>query len=157
MPNDTVSVTINDSTTDPKTGSPERTTFKLFTAPISSANIDTIETQVGTLTTALAGVCRGVIFRTNTQITEQNPDVVSSDPLAQRENKWRVVMVGGGEIRRFTIGTADLTLLEAGTENMADNAQRTALITALENLMKASDGVTAMTVQLPIRFVSTNS
>lgn len=90
-------------------------------------------------------------------ILNENPDTPAASLLAQRENKWRVTMSGGGETISFTIGTADLSQLEANTENMADNAARTALIGALENLVKASDGVTAMSVVLPITFVGRNT
>lgn len=155
MPNDYVALTLNDNTV--RNGSPERTTFRLPVAPIDSTNIDTIETQLGSLVSAVAGVSIGVLYRTVTSITEENPDTAAPSPLAQRENKWRVTMVGGGEKISFTIGTANLTLLEANTENMADGAERTALINALQALVKASDGVTPMTVQLPIIFVGRNT
>lgn len=150
-----VNFTINDNTV--VNSRPERTNFGFNVNNLTAANWDATETAVGQLITALGNVSIGVIYKTQTAQVNENPDVPASSPLAQRENKWRVTMVGGGETTNFTIGCADLTLLEANTENMADNAQRAALITALEALVTASDGTTPMTVQLPIVFVGRNS
>ncbi len=68
----------------------------------------------------------------------------STDPAAQRENKWLVTCaeVGGGGTVQFTIPCPDLTnLLAADGENMDSTApEYTALVSAIEDFVQSNDG-----------------
>lgn len=156
MPNDYVTLTLNDNTIG-SNNLPESTSFRLPVNEVTAANLAATETALGTLVTAVNAVTLGNLWKTQIGITEENPNTPAANAFAQREIKWFVTMTGGGEKKTFSIGTADLALLDTNSEYMEAGVPRDNLVAALNAIVKASDGTTAMAVQLPIVFKGRNT
>ena len=82
----------------------------------------------------------------------------STNPLAQRENKWLVTMseTGTGNPVSFTIPCADLSLLAADGESMDTSlTEYTDLVSAVEAFVRSNDGsaVTVTSVKFRARTI----
>lgn len=78
----------------------------------------------------------------------------STNPLAQRENKWLVSMIesGSGNPVTFTIPCADLSLLAADGENMDSTlTEYSDLVTAIEAFVRSNDGNTVTVTSIKFR------
>ena len=83
-----------------------------------TGDVAALTTAVATLRTAINGIILGGVDKTGfTDITWDTP-VVITDPYAQRETKWQVVVVEATTGRKYAAGTipmAKLSLLENGS------------------------------------------
>lgn len=78
----------------------------------------------------------------------------STNPLAQRENKWLVSCIesGSGNSVTFTIPCADLSLLGGDGESMDTGSDEYAdLVTAVEDFVRSNDGNTVTVTSVKFR------
>lgn len=112
---------------------------------LTAGNFVAQETAAEALRAAIAAVSLGTPGEaTIDHQVDAGSDAPSSDPQAQRENKWLVSMretSGNLEAVTFTIPCADLDQLATNGEDMADGANKSALITAIEAYALSRDGV----------------
>ena len=122
----------------------------VFATNLTAGNFAAQMTAAGLLADAIdavsLGTSRGQFY---THTLDAGGAALPSDPEAQRENKWLVSCretSGGLNAVTFTIPCATLTFLATDGENMADGAERTALINAVEAFVLSNDLV-AVTVE----------
>ncbi len=101
-------------------GLPETASFRVPITTISAANFAAIDAAITTLVAAVDGLIIGVVNRRTTESytsTATNP-APSTDPLAQRENKWLVRYHDSvnGQPFQVSLPTADLSLHMANSE-----------------------------------------
>ena len=119
---------------------------------MTAANFDAQVVLQVALADAIAGITRGTKVRTvygNVIPTM----AVSTDPLAQRENKWLVryhdVTTGAGHT--YELPCADLTFLDPnarGQAEMGDAAEVDAFVTAFEDYVLSPDGNAVLVDQI---------
>jgi hypothetical protein len=139
-------------------GNPGRTSFGFkVVAPVDAGGITALTGALSTnLGLAIAGVILGEPYKQSAKLFEQIVSTVRpTNTLAQRENKWLVTGSDGTKLYTLSIGTADLSLLVDGSEEMIAGAARTALVSALQ-AMWVGDNEGAITIQ-SIRFVGRNT
>ena len=134
----------------------ETSTFSVYGAEMSAAEYANIINEIADLETAIEGVTLGVLGRGVIEaVVNEGSAASATDVWAQRENKWMVEFADTvtGEVFRRELPTADLTLLQPGTElmNIASGAGL-AFVTAFETYV-VSDAGNPVTVQR-IRYVT---
>lgn len=129
---------------------------KVFSPALTTGNIVAQEALRAAFESAVDAVSIGnsgsqTFVATETAVAK-NP---STDPLAQRENKWLVSAVDDTTLLpvTFTIPCADLSLLGTDGETMAAGATLTALVSAVEAfvLSNAGNSVTVTSVRFRAR------
>lgn len=126
--------------------------------PITVGNIGDILTAIGTFKTAVDGIILGVLAKESLVMDETNISAAApTNPLAQRGIKWSaqyadntaffdapvnaIPNAGYQQIFTNTIGTADLSLLANGEEELSLTAGAgLAFKTAFEALIKSPYG-----------------
>lgn len=144
------SVGIREYGTDGKVSS-----VKVFGPALSAANFDANVALAAALRAAILAVQLGEQREAVYGHTEDagNADL-PTDPAAQRENKWLVSCreaAGGLNPVTFTIPCADLDQLAADGVNMATGANRTALVSAVEDFVKSNDGTAVVVESIKFR------
>jgi len=145
-----------------KNGSPETTTFRVPVVALTAANVVAQQALLATLGTATAGITLGVVNKTTTTLadTPGNPGP-SSNPLAQREQKWFVRYHDAVNYKKFdvSIGTADTSLLTNNSEflDLSDGGPIEAFVDAFEAVVKSPYDDTHAVVVDSIQYVGRNT
>jgi len=79
----------------------EQTGFSINVADVTAANHDALVTAIGTLRAATVAITLGGIESSMIAEKTFNTPVVITDPLAQRESKWQVVVVEATTGRKY--------------------------------------------------------
>lgn len=118
---------------------------KCFAANLTAATFDAQVAAAAALRDAIEDVVLGNLGETSiTHLVSDGGGAIPSDPQAQRENVWLVSAretSAGFNAVTFTIPTADLDQLASDGVNMADGANKSALIAAIEAYCTSNDGV----------------
>lgn len=141
--------------------STEKSNMRITTTTPTAANLDTWNSNIAALKTALAAITLGVLM------SEQRSallDLIDSDPptneLAQRESKWLVTYKGNTSEKLFRteIPTADIVghLIAASDEADLANADIAAFVAAFEDVVRSPDNGTEACTVLSIRVVGRN-
>jgi hypothetical protein len=134
-------VTIQDHTN-------EATTVNFWVQDVGAINYGSVTQDIDEIKDGILEVIRGNVLQSGfTKTFPENPAVVT-DPLAQRESKWLVryrdtsqfldavnSIANPGFLKIFNleIGTADLTLLQPGSEQMdLESVRGAAFVAAME-------------------------
>jgi len=141
----------------------ERSRFEGFVGDITAVSIAGFLTNFGTLRTAVEGITLGVV-KQEAWIGDRTllSSVPPTDPLAQRENKWRVVYVGdtSGKLYSLEIATAELAggHLQAGSD-FADltETDMAAFVTSFEVIARTPDDDEETVTVMSIQFVGRNT
>lgn len=128
---------------------------KVFTPALTAANFDANIALAAAFRAAVLAVQLGEQREAVYGYTENagNADL-PTDAAAQRENKWLVSCretAGGLNVVTFTIPCADLDQLAADGVNMATGANRTALVSAVEDLVLSNDGTAVVVESIKFR------
>lgn len=129
-------------------------TVSVFSPTLNSANFDAQEALRADLEAAMDAVSLGNTGSESFGNLTSVAKTPSTNPLAQRENKWLVSMVetGTGNPVSFTIPCADLSLLAADGENMdATSTEYSDLVTAIEAFVRSNDGNTVTVTSIKFR------
>lgn len=79
----------------------EPTGFSINVADVTAANHDALVTAIATLRTAVVGLTLGGIESSMIAEKTFNTPIVITDPLAQRESKWQLVVVEATTGRKY--------------------------------------------------------
>ena len=127
----------------------------VFTPTLNAGNIAAQETLRAAFEAAVDAVSIGNSgseeFTAEVTPVVRNP---STNPLAQRENKWLVTMSEAttGNAVTFTIPCADLSLLAADGSNMDTASTEYAdLVAAVEDFVRSNDGSTVTVTSIKFR------
>jgi len=141
----------------------EKSRFEVFAGDITAVSLPGFLTQFGALRTAIENITLGVVQQEawvgdRTLLSNTPP----TDPLAQRENKWRVVYVGDttGKLFGLEIATAELAgghLLP--NSDLADltETDMAAFVSAFEAIARTPDDDTETVTVTSIQFVGRNT
>jgi len=144
-----------------KNGEPETTTFRVPIVALTAANVVAQQALLATLGTAVAGITLGQVNKTTTVLSEV-PGVPgpSSNPLAQRENKWLVRYHDATNNKKYSVslGTSDTSLLTNNSEFLAlDGTEAAAFVDAFEAVVRSPYDDTHLVVVDSIQFVGRNT
>lgn len=133
----------------------KESSVKVFGPDLAAGTFDANVALAAALRTAVLAVQLGEQREAVYGITENagNSDL-PTDSAAQRENKWLVScreVSGGLNAVTFTIPCADLDQLDADGINMAAGANRTALVSAVEDFVKSNDGTAVVVESIKFR------
>lgn len=139
----------------------EKSPFRVTTATPNAASLDSWNTAIGDLKSALAGITSGTF---NSEERSALVDLLNSDPptddQSQRERKWLVTYKGdtSEKVFRCEIPTADTAGKLLANSDEADPADTfiAAFITAFEALAKSPDNGTESVTVLSLRSVGRN-
>jgi len=141
----------------------EKSRFEVFAGDITAVSLPGFLTQFGALRTAVENITLGVVQQEawvgDRTLLSNTP---ATDPLAQRENKWRVVYTGdtSGKLYSFEIATAELAgghlLPNSDFADLAE-ADMAAFVTALEAIGRTPDDDTETITVSSIQFVGRNT
>jgi len=150
------SQTLQDYGTPGSGSGAEKSSWAYWMSTLTAANIVAQLGLVSALNTAVLAITRGSQAATNVLAVSTQSAVVNADPLAQREVKW-LVRYHDTASTKFTleIPTADLSLLDAGTEflNLEDGGPIEAFVTAFQDVVKSPDDPTLTVTVDSIQFV----
>jgi hypothetical protein len=150
----------------------EKSSLQFYTGNITVASLPGTLTQFGDLRNAIDGIILGTVSSESLKVFDTKlSNVNPTDEFAQRESKWLVVYEdnlpffdapvnaipneGFGKVFTFEIATADLSLLQAGTDRMIINAGAGQdFVTAFEDIARSPYGGT--TNVLEVRHVGRN-
>lgn len=122
----------------------ETSTFSVYGAEMSAAEYSNIINQIADLETAIEGVTLGVLGRGVIEaVVNEGSQASAADVWAQRENKWMIEYADTvtGDVYRRELPTADLSLLQPGSELMdLSTGAGLALKTAFEAYVTSEDG-----------------
>lgn len=134
----------------------EKSTWQVWIATLTAANIVAQLGKVSALNTAVLAITKGAQAATNVLAVSTQSAVEVTDPLAQRENKW-LVRYHDTASTKFTveIPTADLSLLDTGTEFLdLTQTDVAAFVTAFQDVVVSPDDPTLVPVVVDsIQFV----
>lgn len=154
-------VTLADNTVNTRTGRPETTNANVAITTLTAANVVAQQALLSTLSGAIAAVTLGVIRTSETVFTR---NLLSASPaasvLAQRENKWLCRYHGNSTFQNFSIslGTADLSLLDSGSEYLDLTADEgLALKDAFEAVVKSPNDSSESVTLDSVQFVGRNT
>lgn len=151
----------------------EKSTTGMYTGEVTAVSLPGLLTQVGTLRAAIDAVTLGTVHKESLTVFDTVlSQTAPTDPYAQRESKWLVVYEdvtaffdapvnaipneAFGRLYTLEIGTADLSLLAAGTGLMDSTTDEYGdLKTALEATLRSPAGGAISVVE--IRHVGRNS
>jgi len=149
------SQTLQDYGTPGAGGGGEKSNWGAWISTLSSGNFVAVTGAVSTLLTATLAITKGGQAASKVEASATQSNVAITDPLSQRENKW-LVRYHDADGTKFSleIPTADLTLLDTGTE-FADLAgtEFAAWKTAFEAVAKSPDDPTLAVTVDSIQFV----
>jgi len=142
----------------------ERKSIQLFAGELTAISLPGFLTQFGALQTAIAAVTLGTIAKTNWGESTVVSNTRPSDKDAQIETEMLVTMQGETSETpwSFRIPTVDYTVFNYGDPPAGDaviisgagaSAATTALVTALEDLVKNPDDETEAMVVTGMRVV----
>jgi len=152
--------TIADNTLK-NNGQPETTTTEFPITTLTAANVVAQQTLINDLAVAIAGITLGQVNK-DTVVFNRIPGVPgpSSNPLAQRENKYLVRYHDATTYQKMSrsVGTADLSLLTNNSEFLdLSGTEAAAFVTAFEALVKSDYDATHAVVVDSIQFVGRNT
>jgi len=154
------SITVNDHTVK-SNGQPETTSLQIPVTTLTPANVAAQITLANNLQTALAAITLGVFAKSESTYARNLLGVLpAASPLAQRENKWLMRYHDATTFQKFqvSIGTADLMLLEDGTEFLdLEGTEGAALKTAFEAVVVSPADSTHTVVLDSVQFVGRNN
>jgi len=160
LPVSFIGYTLADNTLK-KNLSPETTSTRLPITTLTAANVVATQTLVLDLLTALNAILLGNPLKSSLIFDEH---MLSTDPasttLAQRENKWLFRWHDNTTQQKgqYSIGTADLTMLEPHSEFMPVNADEgLAVKIAWEAVVKSAYDSSHTSVLDSIQFVGRNT
>jgi len=141
----------------------EKSSFEVFVGDITAISIAGFLTDFGALRTAVEGITLGTVNKEQwigdrTLLSNTPP----GDPLAQRENKWRVVYTGdtSGKLYSLEIATAELggghLLANSDFADLAET-DMAAFVTAFEDIARTPDDDTETVTVVSIQFVGRNT
>lgn len=149
------SMTLQDYGTPGSGSGAEKSSWKVWGATLTAANIVTQAGLASALWSATLDITLGSEAATKLLASSTQSAVVNNNPLAQRENKW-LVRYHDSASTKFTveIPTADLSLLDQGTE-FADltGTEMAAYVVAFEAYTKSPDDPTLSVTIDSIQFV----
>jgi len=141
----------------------ESSRFEVFTGDITAISISGFLTDFGALRTAVEGITLGVV-KQEAWVGDRTllSSIPPTDPLAQRENKWRVVYAGdtSGKLYSVEIATAELGgghLLPASDFADLTETDMAAFVTAFEDIARTPDDDTETVTVMSIQFVGRNT
>lgn len=127
----------------------------VYSPALSAANFDAQEALRAAFEAAVDDVSLGISGSEQFVATENSvAKTPSTNPLAQRENKWLVSCVenGTGNPVTFTIPTADLSLLGGDGKSMDTSSDEyAALVSAVEDFVRSNDGTTVTVTGVTFR------
>lgn len=100
-------------------GTPETTNFRVPITTVTAGNYAATQTLLNSLSGAIAAVTIGSLIRNVTESSIFTAAAIpSTNPLAQRENKWLARYHDSTNGQKFNVsfGTADLSLLANNSE-----------------------------------------
>lgn len=153
--------TIADNTLK-NNGQPETTSTEVAITTLTAANVVAQQSLINDLAVAIAGITLGQVNK-DTVTFNRIPGVPgpSSNPLAQRENKYLVRYHDATTYDKMSVsyGTADLSLLANNSEflDLTDGGPIEAFVTAFEAVVKSNFDPTHAVVVDSIQFVGRNS
>jgi len=152
--------TIADNTLK-SNGQPETTSTEVAITTLNAGNVVAQQTLINDLAVAIAGITLGQVNK-DTVILNRIPGVPgpSSNPLAQRENKYLVRYHDATTYQKMSVsyGTADLSLLTNNSEFLdLSGTEAAAFVTAFEAVVKSNFDPTHAVVVDSIQFVGRNS
>lgn len=141
----------------------EKSSFEVFVGDITAVSIAGFLTDFGALRDAIEDITLGVVNKEQwigdrTLLSNTPP----ADPLAQRENKWRVTYTGdtSGKLYSLEIATAEL----AGGHLLANSdfadlteTDMMAFVDAFETIARTPDDDTETVTVVSIQFVGRNT
>jgi len=142
-------------------GNPETSTFRVAITTLTAANVVAQQALLTDLATDIASITLGQVNKTNL-VYEELPGVPgpSSNPLAQRENKWlcRYHDVSNNKKYDVSLPTADLSLLANNSEflDLSINPGL-AFKTSFEAVVKSPYDATHAVVLDSVQFVGRNT
>lgn len=154
------SLTIADNTLR-SNGTPEITSTTFPVTTLTPANVAAIQTLMGNLATAIAGITIGAVQKNETVYARnQLSTSPAASQLAQRENKWLMRYHDATTNQKFSlsVGTADLTALPNNEEFLDLTAgDGLALKTAFEAVVVSPANSSNATVLDSVQFVGRSS
>jgi len=152
--------TIADNTLK-SNGNPETSTTQWAITTLTAGNLAAQAALDAALQVAIAGITLGQVNKTEI-IAERlfGAPGPSSNPLAQRENKWLVRYHDAvtGQKMSLSYGTADLSLLTNHSEFLdLAGTEAAAFVTAFEDYVKSNYDATHAVLVDSIQFVGRNS
>lgn len=161
LPTSFFTETIADNT-QKSNGLPETSTFRVPITTVTAGNFAAVNTALDALVAAVDGVVLGVVNRRALEasvVTATSP-APSSDPLAQRENKYlcRYHDVVTGKKFSVSLPTADLSVHMPNSEfiDLTVNPGL-ALKTAFEAVVVSGDDAAHSVILDNVQFVGRNS
>lgn len=134
----------------------EKSSWAVWITTLTAGNFTAQTGLVSALFTAALDITLGAQSGSNTQAVATSSAVEVTNPLSQRENKW-LVRYHDADGTKFSleVPTADLSLLDAGTEflNLADGGVIAAFVAAFEAVAKSPDDPTLAVTVDSIQFV----
>lgn len=152
--------TIADNTLK-NNGNPETTTSRVAITTLTAGNVAAQVTLQTDYDTALAGLTLGQVHETVLEFARtQGVPGPSSNPLAQRENKWLARYHDAVTYQKMTVsyGTADLSLLTNNSEFLdLTTTPGSTFKTAFEAFVKSNYDPSHAVVLDSMQFVGRNS
>jgi len=143
--------------------SDESSRFEVFTGDITAISIAGFLTDFGALRTAVEAITLGVV-KQESWIGDRTllSSIPPTDPLAQRENKWRVVYVGDNSGKKYSVEIATAELGGGHLQAAADFASlaetdMAAFVTAFEDIESTPDDDEETVTVVSIQFVGRNT
>jgi len=153
-------LTVNDNTLKAN-GTPESSSMGVAVTTLTAANVAAQSALIINLENAIDGVTIGEMAKSEIvferSILSASP---ASSTLAQRENKWLMRYHGNTLNQKFqvSVGTADLTLLDSGSEFLDLTADEgLALKTAFEAIVKSPNDAAETVTLDSVQFVGRNT
>jgi len=133
----------------------EKSSWAFWTSTLTAANFTAQTGLISALFTAALDLTLGSQAGTRVLAVSTVSAVENTNPLAQRENKWLVRYHDtGGTKFTLEIPTADLSLLDTGTEFLdLAGTEAAAFKTAFEAVVKSPDDPTLTVTLDSIQFV----
>jgi len=134
----------------------EKSSWAVWVSTLTSGNFVAVTGAISTLFSAALDITLGAQSGSTIQASATSSAVTVTNALSQRENKWLVrYHDANGTKFSVEIPTADLSLLDAGTEflNLADGGVIAAFVSAFEAVAKSPDDPALATTVDSIQFV----
>lgn len=150
-----ITQTLQDYGTPGSGSGAEKSTWSVWTANLTAANFTAQQGLISALYTATLDLTVGSQAATSELAVSTQSAVVNTNPLAQRENKW-LVRYHDTAGTKFTveIPTADLSLLDAGTEFLdLTGTEAAAYVTAFQGVVRSPDDPALTVLVDSIQFV----
>jgi len=141
----------------------EKTRHNIELQAITSANLDTVLTNIGAYQTALGGIVLGTVSVQDVHAVVNNiSSTIPANSFAQRELKLLIRYAGDttGDVFTLTIGTPDLANLTIASGSdfvtLADGGIMADWVTAFEAIARSPDDDTETVTVLSAQVVGRN-